>query len=121
FAPSVLEESLHDYFESPVDSLPYMIFVVTVKEHAKSVIPAITHVDGSARVHTVRREVNPKYWQVIKEFGNITGVNCVLNTSFNVKGEPIVNTPEEAFNCYNNTGLDALVMGDYLVEKDTSK
>jgi carbamoyltransferase len=121
FAPSVLEESIHDYFESPVNSLSYMIFVVPVKEQAKSVVPAITHVDGSARVHTVKKEVNPKYWQVIKEFGNITGVNCVLNTSFNVKGEPIVNTPEEAFNCYYNTGLDALVMGDYLVQKEASK
>jgi len=121
FAPSVLEESVHDYFDSPVDSLPYMIFVVPVKEHAKSKIPAITHVDGTARIHTVRKETNPKYWQVIKEFGNITGVNMVLNTSFNVKGEPIVNTPEEAFNCYNNTGLDALVMGDYLVQKEASE
>jgi carbamoyltransferase len=80
-------------------------------------LPAITHVDGSARPQTVSRKTNPLYWQVIKEFENITGVPCVLNTSFNIMGEPIICTPPQAIRCFYGTGIDALAIGNYLVLK----
>ena len=117
FAPSVPEERCGDYFTSDYPS-PYMILVYDVREEMKSKIPAVTHVDGTGRVQTVSRRHNPRFHELIERFGEITGVYCVLNTSFNVRGEPIVNTPEEAIECYLKTGMDALFLGDYLLCKE---
>jgi carbamoyltransferase len=119
FAPSVLEEKAPEYFEHITDS-PYMLFITQVKEDKKKKVPAITHVDGTARPQTVSKKTNPLYWQVIKEFESITGVPCVLNTSFNIMGEPIVCTPPQAIRCFYGTGIDALAIGNYLVVKPRS-
>jgi len=117
FAPSVLEEKVDDYFIMPKGQLsPYMILVGDVKEDKKSIIPAVTHFDGTARVHTVNKEVNPRFWELISEFEKITGVPVLLNTSFN-ENEPIVCTPEEAIKCFLRTEFDVLGIGDFLVLK----
>lgn len=119
FAPSVPEERCGEYFTIDYPS-PYMILVYDVREHMKSKIPAVTHVDGTGRVQTVSRRRNPRYHALIEEFGRLTGVYCVLNTSYNIRGEPIVNTPAEAVECYLKTGMDALFLGDYLLCKDVA-
>jgi carbamoyltransferase len=119
FAPSVLEEKASEYFEHITDS-PYMLFITQVKADKKKQVPAITHVDGTARPQTVSKKTNPLYWQVIKEFENISGVPCVLNTSFNIMGEPIVCTPPQAIRCFYGTGIDALAIGNYLLVKPRS-
>jgi len=114
FAPSILEEYVSEYFD--IDRIsPYMLFVVPVKkpEH----IPAVTHVDGTGRLQTVNRDANPSYYQLISEFQKITGVPVIINTSMNVMGEPIVNTPEQAYQMIVKTDMDYLVMGNYLVKK----
>jgi carbamoyltransferase len=94
-----------------------MLYVVDVKEDKREIIPAITHVDGTGRLQTVRKEQSPRYYRLIESFGQATGVPVVLNTSFNLKGEPIVNTPQEAFHTFTQSGMDILVLGDYLIEK----
>ena len=119
FAPSVLEEHCGDYFD-PGRPSPFMLLVSDVRPDKRSVIPAVTHVDGTARVHTVDRETNKPYRRLIEEFYTITGVPLILNTSFNVKGEPIICTPGEAVRCFLNTGLDYLVLGDFLAVKHPS-
>lgn len=116
FAPSVLEEDAEKYFELAGAS-PFMTFVFPVKADAKHLIPAVTHVDDSARIQTVSRSINPRFWQLINEFKKITGESVILNTSFNVRDEPIVCTPEDAVRCFLNTELDYLVMGRYLCKK----
>jgi carbamoyltransferase len=95
----------------------FMLYVVDVKENKRETIPAITHVDGTGRLQTVHKKFNPKYYRLIETFGQATGVPIVLNTSFNLKGEPIVNTPQEALNTFSRSGMDTLVLGDYLIEK----
>ena len=92
FAPSVLQENVEDYFHFHGTS-PYMTFVCRVRDDRKAEIPAVTHVDGTARIQTVSREHNPRFWRLLNEFKALTGVPVLLNTSFNVKGEPIVCTP----------------------------
>jgi len=136
FAPTVLREHVHEFFELDQDS-PYMLLVAPVREERqipmseaqeglfgidklnvpRSDIPAVTHVDYSARVQTVRREDNPRYYDVIQAFHSLTGYPVVVNTSFNVRGEPIVNTPEDAYRCFMRTEMDYLVMGDFLLDK----
>jgi len=117
FAPSVLEERAAEYFVLPKGQLsPYMILIADVQDDKKTIIPAVTHADGTARFHTVSRQANPRYWQLIKEFEELTGVAVVLNTSFN-ENEPIVCTPEDAVNCFLRTEFDVLAIGDYLVTK----
>jgi carbamoyltransferase len=116
FAPSLLAEVANQYLENATDS-PFMILTSPVKPEKRSVIPAVTHVDGSARPQTVEQDVSPLYWQLIKEFGCRTGVPVVMNTSFNLRGEPIVCTPTDAIRTYFSSGMDALVIGSYLVEK----
>jgi carbamoyltransferase len=118
FAPSVLEERVGDYFTVDYPS-PFMILVFDVRPEKRALVPAITHVDGTGRVQTVNRTTNPRYWTLIKEFERLTGVGMVLNTSFNVMGEPIVCRPHEAIECFLNTGIDRMIIGDYLVEKIT--
>lgn len=138
FAPSVLEERAAEYYDSAVPS-PYMLLVYNVREDKRrpaapgdaekqglaklgverSVIPAVTHVDFSARVHTVNRDVNPVYHAVLRAFYERTGCPVVINTSFNVRGEPIVGSPEDAYRCFRRTNMDALVLEDFLIEKET--
>ena len=114
FAPSILEEYVTEYFEIDRTS-PYMLMVAPVKKPQD--IPAVTHVDGTGRLQTVHREANPLYYDLIKEFHKITGVPVIINTSMNVMGEPIVNTPKEAYNMIKKTDMDFIIIGNYLVKK----
>jgi carbamoyltransferase len=136
FAPSVLREHVSEWFELDGDS-PYMLLVADVcpsrrvevpdQEKAlwgieklnvpRSTIPAVTHVDYSARIQTVRRETNPFYYDIIEAFYRLTSCPVVVNTSFNVRGEPIVCTPEDAYRCFMRTNLDVLVLENYVLEK----
>ena len=136
FAPSVLREDLSDWFEINVDS-PYMLLVANINQNKKiemndeqqnlfgidklnikrSEIPAVTHVDYSARVQTVTKNTNDRYYDLISKFKEKTGCPVIVNTSFNVRGEPIVNTPTDAFNCFMGTELDYLVIGDCILDK----
>lgn len=116
FAPSLLAEAASDYLEYAYDS-PFMILTFPVKPGKTHIIPAVTHVDGTTRPQTVKRDTNPAYWQIIKEFEKRTGVPVIMNTSFNLRGEPIVRTPTDAIRTFFSSGMDALVMGDYLVTK----
>ena len=136
FAPSVLREHVSEYFELDADS-PYMLLVAPVEKERqismnqdqqalfgidklnvpRSDIPAVTHVDYSARIQTVRREENAPYYDTIQAFHSLTGCPLVVNTSFNVRGEPIVNTPEDAFRCFMRTEMDYLAMGSFLLDK----
>jgi carbamoyltransferase len=116
FAPSVLEERTGEFFTIDYPS-PFMILVYDVRPEKRAVVPAITHVDGTGRVQTVSRRVNPRYWDLISAFEDLTGVGLVLNTSFNVMGEPIVCRPEEAIECFLTTGIDQLIIGDFHAQK----
>jgi len=141
FAPSVLREDVGEYFELDEDS-PYMLLVAPVAQSRrkaltgadrekfgiellnvpKSDIPAVTHVDYSARVQTVDGKANPRYYKLIKSFKQATGYGVVVNTSFNVRGEPIVSTPEDAFRCFMGTEMDDLFIGDvHLVKEEQDK
>jgi len=136
FAPSVLTEDCAEYFELEQPS-PYMLLVANVQQkHINSIpenyyelplmerlyfersdIPSVTHIDYSARIQTVHKETNPRYWELINQFKKITGYGVIVNTSFNVRGEPIVCTPEDAYRCFMRTEMDYLVMGDFLFDK----
>lgn len=136
FAPSVLRERVSDYFEMDCDS-PYMLLVAPVRKERqipmseeqqrlwgidklnlpRSDLPAITHIDYSARVQTVTKDTNPNYYALIKEFERLTGCPVVINTSFNVRGEPIVCTPADAYQCFMRTDIDHLVLGPFLLNK----
>jgi carbamoyltransferase len=111
FAPSVLEEEVGSYFNL-AGSSPFMTFVCRVRDDRRTLIPAVVHVDGTARIQTVSRAHNPRFWSLISEFKALTGVPVLLNTSFNVKGEPIVCTPQDAVRCFLKTEIDYLVMGN---------
>jgi len=117
FAPSTLAESASEYFEGCTDA-PFMILTFDVVPEKRSVIAAVTHADNTARVQTVTHEANPRYHALISEFGKRTGVPVVMNTSFNLKGEPIVCTPKDAVRTFYSSGLDFLVMGNYVLAKD---
>jgi carbamoyltransferase len=136
FAPSVLEEDIQSYFDLDRPS-PYMLLVIPVNEDRRSNlpegyanlplyerlyvlrsdIPAVTHIDYSARIQSVNKETNPAYWKLINEFKSQTGYGIIVNTSFNVRGEPIVCSPDDAYRCFMRTEMDYLVMGDYLFDK----
>lgn len=117
FAPSVLREKTSEYFDMREDlESPYMLLVAPVRED-KRVIPAVTHLDYSARIQTVKRDDNPLYYDLISEYYKLTGVPAIINTSFNVRGEPIVCTPEEAYKCFMRTNMDYLVMGNFILNK----
>ena len=115
FAPSILEEYVSAYFDMDVPS-PYMLFVAKVKQPDK--IPAVTHVDGTGRLQTVSKLSNPLYYDLINEFYSLTGIPVIINTSMNVMGEPIVNTPEQAFNMIIKTDMDCIIMGSNLIFKN---
>ncbi len=127
FAPSVLAEKANEYFEMPNDGkgeqwpARFMLYVVPVREEKRDVIPAITHVDGSGRLQTVMKKWNPGYHRMIERFGEKTGVHVVLNTSFNLKGEPIVETPAQAFNTFSRSEMDVLYLNNYIVDKGAKK
>lgn len=136
FAPAVCEEDYENYFETGKNS-PYMLFTSLVKQTlrkelptnfeglsleekrkiSKSDLPAITHIDYSARVQTVNKEMNPLFWHLIQSFKKVTGIGVIINTSFNLKDEPIVNTPEDAYICFEKSGMDVLVLENYLIVK----
>lgn len=121
FAPSVLGDKANEFFELPEAEthLParFMLYVVNVRKEKQSIIPAITHVDGTARPQTVFSEESPRYHKLIKAFYEKTGVPLILNTSFNLKGEPIVNTPADAYSTFRRSEIDILVLGNYVVSK----
>jgi carbamoyltransferase len=116
FAPSVIEERGGEYFEGFYTS-PFMILTFQVKPEKRAVIPAVTHVDNSARVQSVRRDVNPRYHDLISRFGEITGVHVVMNTSYNLREEPIVCSPQDAVRTFFSSGLDHLCIGPFLISK----
>jgi carbamoyltransferase len=121
FAPSILAEGTESFFDLPKstehDPARFMLLVTPVKEDKKHLLPAITHVDGTARLQTVFEDTNPRYYHLIQRFGQATGVPVVLNTSFNLRGEPVVNTPANAYSTFSRSEMDLLVMGNYLVYK----
>jgi len=140
FAPSVLEEDSQDYFDIDCPS-PYMLHVIPVKDerlnpkpegyddmelfdrlyHLRSDIPAITHIDNSARIQSVSKKTNPRYWNLLNEFKKQTDYGLLVNSSFNVRGEPIVCTPDDGFRCFMRTEMDFLVIGNYLFDKNQQK
>jgi carbamoyltransferase len=136
FAPAVLREDAHEYFEvRPNEDSPYMLLVAPVQpakrlpvdddgkrgldklHQQRSVVPAITHVDFSARVQTLDMERHARFYRIVRSFKRRTGSSVVINTSFNVRGEPIVNTPADAYNCFMHTNMDALVLENYVLRK----
>ena len=116
FAPSLKKEAAPVFLEGATDS-PFMILTAQVRPEKRTVIPAVTHVDGSARPQTVERDINPLYWRLLDEFEKRTGIPVILNTSFNLRGEAIVNTPTDAIRTFFSSGMDALIIGSFLVEK----
>ena len=117
FAPSILEEHTGEYFETSYPD-PFMLKVYKIKPEKRDIIPAVTHVDGTGRLQTVSRDMNPLYRQLISEFNKITGIPVLLNTSFN-ENEPIVNTPKEALECFLRTKMDVIVMGKYVISRES--
>jgi len=140
FAPSVIKEEVSNFFEIEMES-PYMLLVAPVKKEicremsdeerkrfgldklhvVRSSIPAVTHVDYSARIQTINKDDNPLYYWMIKKFAEKYGCPVIINTSFNVRGEPIVCTPEDAYLCFMRTNMDYLIMGNFLIEKEEQK
>jgi carbamoyltransferase len=122
FAPSVLDTDAEALFDIPAGESPsqFMLFVCPVREHVRreNLLPAVTHVDGTARPHVVFRETNERLYRLLQEFKMITGTGCVLNTSFNLSGEPIVETPADAYGAFCRCGMDMLVLGNYVVERN---
>jgi carbamoyltransferase len=125
FAPSVLEERADEFFDFPDAERNYpgrfMLYVAPVRPEKRAVLPAITHEDGSGRLQTVYRETNPAYHRMIERFGEITGVPVIMNTSFNLKGEPIVESPAHAFNTFSLSGMDLLFLNNYVIRAEAKK
>ena len=117
FAPSILIDEVGEFFVD-AEPTPFMENVFPIRPEKRALVPAVTHVDGTGRLHTVSREQNPLYFELIEEFRRLTGIPVVLNTSFNLTGEPIVCSPQDALRTFFSSGLDALVMGNCLVEKE---
>ncbi|MFC1593181.1 carbamoyltransferase, partial [Candidatus Omnitrophota bacterium] len=117
FAPAILEEYLEDFFQSSYPS-PFMQLAVPLKKEKIEAIPSVAHIDGTARLQSVDKNRNPVFWQLIKEFQYLTGIPVILNTSFNLKGEPIVCTPEDAIDCFRRAEMDYLVLENYVLKKE---
>jgi len=118
FAPVITQEDVHDYFEIDKDEEPFMLFVYPFKEDKKKLVPSVVHVDGTGRLQTISKEQNLLYYGVIKEFENLSKIPILVNTSFNVRGEPIVCTPKDAYKCTMGTGIDYLVMDKFLIKRE---
>ena len=118
FAPVISREDAHDYFEIDKDEEPFMLFVYPFKEKVRHLVPSVVHVDGSGRLQTTSEEENYLYYHVIKEFEKLSGIPILVNTSFNIRGEPIVCTPQDAYKCMMGTGIDYLVMEDFLIRRE---
>ncbi len=116
FAPACMLEHVQEYFEIDCPS-PYMLLVPDVRPEKRDIIPAVTHVDGSGRLQTLTAELNPVFYRLASLFKQRTGIPVLLNTSFNVNGEPIVETPEDALRCFRSTNIDAILMGEHLLIK----
>jgi len=116
----VLAERASEVFECDGRDSPFMLMAERVRPEWRDKIPAVTHVDGTARVQTIRADQNERLYRLLQEFDKLTGVPVLLNTSFNVKGEPIVETPEDAINCFLATGIDYLVLHDTLMSKKST-
>ena len=116
YAPAVLEERASDWFVGAYPS-PFMLLVFRVREDRRAAIPAVTHVDGTARVQMVRPEHSERLYRLLQEFDALTGVPVLVNTSFNVKGEPIACTPTDALRCFYSSGIDGLAIEGFWVEK----
>ena len=117
FAPSILTNDAKDWFENYVDEEPYMSRVLKFKKNKLGKIPAVAHIDGTGRIHTVRKDINPRFFNLINSFKEITNIPIILNTSFN-ENEPIVNKPEEALNCFDRTNMDILVLNNWIISRD---
>ena len=117
FAPVITAENVHDWFDIDKDEEPFMLFVYPIKKEKRIIIPAVTHVDGTGRLQTITKQQNARYYSVIKAFEKLSGVPILINTSFNIRGEPIVCTPHDAYRCMMGTGIDCLVMGDFLIKR----
>ena len=115
FCPSIAAEATGEYFETDYPS-PFMVQAYRIRLEQRSRIPAVTHEDGTGRLQTVEKDVNPLYWGLLRRFGELSGVPILINTSFN-ENEPIVNTPSEAIDCFLRTNMDALAIGPFLVRK----
>ena len=116
FAPSVIWEYQQEYFDLNIPS-PYMLMVSDILEEKRYLIPSVTHVDGTGRLQTVMKELNPAFYELIERFNEITGIPIVLNTSFNIRGEPIVETPDDAIRCFLGTGIDELYISNFFIQK----
>ncbi len=125
FAPVVCEDDAKDYFECDLpiqEPTDFMLMVYPIKKNKQKLIPAVTHIDGSGRLQTIRRNQNPLYYDLIKEFGKLSGVPILINTSFNIRGEPIILSPYDAYKCMMGTGIDYLVIDKFLIKReDNSK
>ena len=125
FAPSVLEERADEFFDIPQAQrhwpARFMLYVTPVREEKRGDLPAITHEDGSGRLQTVFKDTNPAYHRMIERFGELTGVPVIMNTSFNLKGEPIVEAPDHAFNTFSLSGMDYLFLNNFVVDAEAKK
>ena len=124
FAPAVCEDDAMEYFDCDVpipEPADFMLMVYPIRKKWQEKIPSVTHVDGSGRLQTIRRHQNALYYNLIKEFGKLSGIPIVINTSFNIRGEPIVCTPYDAYKCMMGTGIDCLVMGKFLIKRDENQ
>ena len=124
FAPAVCTDDAAKYFDcdQPIpEPTDFMLMVYPIKKEWHKVIPAVTHVDGSGRLQTIKREQNKKYYDLIKEVGKRVGVPIIINTSFNIRGEPIVCTPYDAYKCMMGTGIDYLVIDKYIIRREDNK
>lgn len=121
FAPAICVEDVKDYFECDKNIPPaadFMLMVYPIQQEKRNLIPAVTHVDGSGRLQVVRKEQNPRFYSLIKSFGNISNIPILINTSFNIRGEPIVCTPLDAYRCMMGTGIDYLVIENFLIKRE---
>ena len=118
FAPAIIEEHAEEYFETKGLKIPYMNCTVDAKLSKKNKIPSVVHTDGTSRLQTVSKKLNPEFYKLLREFHKITGVPILINTSFNLKGQPIVDSPRDALMTFFGSGIDYLVLNSFLISKN---